>query len=261
MHRKTLDQVRDRFHPLERIKQLPWGQKAALLLDRPVWVRLPSAPHDQVRVKLISHAAYYLTSSGPEAELTATFIDIVNSRSVRAFIDVGANIGLYTWTFLSHVPGGRVIAVEPDPASAALLHATACRWRRSAELHPVALSNVEGVADFHVDTIGGHRSSLVNATSGEVVTVRTRRLDDIVERRQIELIKIDVEGAEENVLAGAQETIERQHPTLIVECFHHPPVCLESLVRLDYEFLDGERGGAATEKTTNYVATVRTSRI
>jgi FkbM family methyltransferase len=207
-----------------------------------------------VKVKALSHAAYYLTPSGPEGALTATFSDVVRSRLAHTFVDVGANIGSYTWTFLTLVPDGQVIAVEPDPASRSLLRATADRWRRSVEIHGFALSNEDGTANFGLDAFGGHRSSLLPTQDHQVMTIRTRRLDDVVGRRQIDIVKIDVEGFEAEVLDGARVTIERDLPCLIIECFHRPPVCLEPIKRLGFELLDGERGGTASDRTTNYLA-------
>jgi FkbM family methyltransferase len=207
-----------------------------------------------VQVRALSHAAYYLTPLGPEGALTATFSDVVRSRLARTFVDVGANIGSYTWTFLTLVPDGQVIAIEPDPGSLRLLQATASHWKRSVEIHGVALSNKDGTADFGLDRFGGHRSSLLPAQEHQVMTTRTRRLDDVVGRRRIDIVKIDVEGFEAEVLAGARATIERDRPCLIVECFHQPPSCLEPIQQLGFELLDGERGGMASDQTTNYLA-------
>ncbi len=86
------------------------------------------------------------------------------------------------------------------------------------------------------------------------MTIRTRLLDDVVGRRRIDVLKIDVEGSEAEVLDGARVTIERDRPCLIVECFHRPPRCLEPIKRLGFELLDGERGGPATGRTTNNLA-------
>jgi FkbM family methyltransferase len=159
---------------------------------------------NRVKVKALSHAAYYLTPSGPEGALAATFSDVVRSRLAHTFVDVGANIGFYTWAFLTLVPDGEVIAIEPDPGSLSLLRATANRWKRSVEIHGVALSNEDGIADFGLDNFGGHRSSLLPAQEHQVMTIRTRRLDDVVGRRRIDVLKIDVEGFEAEVLDGAR---------------------------------------------------------
>lgn len=236
------------------MRKTKWGRLALRLFDRPIWVYLASTRGDRVRVKSLSHVTYYLTPSGPESALTATFSDVVRSRWARTFVDVGANIGAYTWTFLTLVPDGHVIAIEPDPASLNLLRATADRWGRSVEIHGVALTDKDGTADFGLDNFGGHRSSLLRASDHEVMTIHTRRFDDVVGHRQIDIVKIDVEGAERKVICGALETIERDRPCLIVECFHRPPSCLEPLRRLHYQLLDGERGGTPNNETTNYLA-------
>jgi FkbM family methyltransferase len=254
VHRRALSRLRERLHPLEQIKRTSLGQRMLPAIDRPIWAKLPNISHDRVRVRSLSHASYYLTAEGPEPELTATFAHLVGSRPIHTFVDVGANLGLYTWAFLNWNPNGKVIAIEPDPASLELFRDTASRWGRSVELHPVALFDDEGVRNLTLDRTGGHRSSLVADRCGEEVPVRTRRLDDVVRGRRVDLVKIDVEGAEMQVLVGARQTIRNSRPCFIVECFHRPPTCLQPLRQLGYEILDGERGGTAVDHTTNYLA-------
>jgi len=254
IHRRLLASLRDHLHPLEQIRRTSLGRKAICAVDRPIWAKLPQISHDRVRVKSLSHASYYLTAGGPEPQLMATFFDVISSGSINTFVDVGANLGLYTWAFLSRIPNGQVIAVEPDPASLKLLRNTADRWGRSVEVHPVALFKEEGIRNLSVDRTGGHRSSLVASNHGEEFLVHTCRLDDIVGERSVGLVKIDVEGAEMDVLSGAQQTIQTSRPCLIVECFHRPPNCLQLLCQYGYTILDGERRGATGEHTTNYLA-------
>ena len=236
------------------MRKTKWGRLVLRLLDRPIWVYLAYARMDRVRVRMLSHAAYYLTPSGPEGALTTTFSKVVLSRPTRTFVDVGANIGSYTWTFLTLIPDGQVISIEPDPSSLHLLRATANRWGRSVEIHGAALSNEAGSAYFGMASFDGHRSSLQPVPGDDVIVVRTLRLDDVVGHRQVDIVKIDVEGHEAQVLGGAQETIARSKPCLIVECFHEPPNCLEPIRQLGYELFDGEQGGRANERTSNYLA-------
>jgi FkbM family methyltransferase len=246
--------LRDHLHPLEQIKCTSLGRKAICALDRPIWAKLPQVPHNRVRVKSLSHASYYMTAGGPEPQLTATFLDLINSGWIHTFVDVGANLGLYTWAFLSRIPDGQVIAVEPDPASLQLFRNTADRWGRSVEVHPVALSKEKSIRNLSIDRTGGHRSSLVANNHGEDLLVHTCRLDDIVGERRVDLVKIDVEGAEMDVLTGGQQTIRTSRPCLIVECFHRPPNCLQLLRPYGYTILDGDSRGATGEHTTNYLA-------
>ena len=137
-----------------------------------------------------------------------------------AFLDVGANMG--SWSG----PAARVFrmvhAFEPNAGLAAALRTAA---PPNVMVHEVALSDREGVGRFAVPVYGGQplnsRASLEpNANSGfgnEVICqVKLTRLDSLG-LRDIDAIKIDVEGHESAVLEGGRTTIERERPTLIVE--------------------------------------------
>jgi FkbM family methyltransferase len=146
--------------------------------------------------------------------------------------DVGANIGLFSWNMLSLFPKAKLFLFEPDRMNQGLLSATICRNGLTAALYPNAVSDHTGVAEFVVDSVSGATGSLIqNANTlhkhyalGAVTTkVETISLDDCVEHvsgpSPRVLLKIDVEGAEALVLAGASNFIRRFRPLIIIECF------------------------------------------
>ncbi|MGU3539289.1 FkbM family methyltransferase [Methylobacterium sp. A54F] len=141
------------------------------------------------------------------------------------FIDIGANIGVY-----SHALRGiatRIVAFEPVPVLAAALR----RRYPDIEVHACALSARAGSAILHVPSRAQEqvfpRASLNDdANPGfslEGVPVQMRTLDEFG-IRDARVIKIDVEGHEEAVLQGAIETIRASRPALLVEIEerHHP---------------------------------------
>lgn len=165
-------------------------------------------------------------------------------------MDVGTNWGGHA-LHLSRLVGeaGRVLAVEPSPGVAA-----EARWHFSANsghnitLVEAALAETEAKAFFeesHLSTTG-HLSSEAVGKRGVEVTVTT--LDQLVTSEQcgcISLVKIDVEGAESRVLAGATKTLQRDKPNLIVE-LHTPEqdMAVSALLRAaGYKLrrLDGSR--------------------
>jgi FkbM family methyltransferase len=137
-------------------------------------------------------------------------------------IDVGANVGWYT-IIASKLVGknGRVIAFEPDPESFALLKrnvlANGCD---NAILEQKALSNTAGTLTLHLDEENKVMHSTVFDTKGAAIKVEALRLDDYLENRfkNVDFVKIDVEGAEPMVLEGMQRTIQ-SHPgiRLVIE--------------------------------------------
>ena len=156
------------------------------------------------------------------------------SSLVRAgdiVMDVGANWGLHT-LLLSRLVGasGRVIALEPLPEAFEALHwhvsANGCR---NVLPLPVAVADTEGIMRFvrGESTSQGGLDNTRQSTSraqnpGLDVPVRT--LDSLVAELHLDgvrLLKVDVEGAESAVLSGAQQTLDRHRPYLIVD-LHTP---------------------------------------
>lgn len=140
-------------------------------------------------------------------------------------IDIGANYGAHTHTMLVRVgPGGRVIAFEANPEITAHLDA----WKA---VHPSltivqrALSDREGSAEFFVCDNAGfssldEREILRHGqTASKKINVALDTLDHCVLSSidSVQLIKIDVEGAELAVLRGAEGVLEKFRPVVIVE--------------------------------------------
>ena len=147
----------------------------------------------------------------------------------QTFIDVGANIGLISMLASRAVgPEGRVVSFEPSRRECARLVGHLERNSlANVETHRVALGNRNGTADLRVAALshGGMSTleeSFAHSSVSEAYTeaVPIRRLDDVVAERAIHAVhvmKIDVEGAEWDVIDGARETLLRDRPSLIVE--------------------------------------------
>ena len=140
-------------------------------------------------------------------------------REGMTVMDVGANWGLYSLLISRAVgPSGKVYAFEPVPEIfARLKEHIALNNATNVIPVPIALLDEKGTAKMSVE---GGRSSLFRHVSDEFVDVQVERLDDFVEQERIErvdAIKIDVEGAELKVIRGADKTIRRNKPTLMVE--------------------------------------------
>jgi FkbM family methyltransferase len=137
------------------------------------------------------------------------------------FVDIGANVGWHTALASSAVGvDGQVYAVEPNPDNARLIAHTIERNRLSnVHLVPIALSESTGFAAFR-SAIGSNGGFLNHderdSLDPSVTIVPTIRFDDLHIPR-VDVVKIDVEGAEPIVFRGATETIERDHPIIIFE--------------------------------------------
>jgi FkbM family methyltransferase len=135
-------------------------------------------------------------------------------------IDVGANIGTYLHAMKRH--SRHVYAFEPVPWLAPLL---AKKFGRRIVVANVALSGEAKTAPLHIPVVDGEPVTGLSTLSPELaatevpyreVLVETRPLDQIY-GGDVGFIKIDVEGHEDRVLDGAQQTIVRCQPRVLVE--------------------------------------------
>ena len=144
-------------------------------------------------------------------------------RPGSVFVDVGASTGYFTVLAARLVgPDGGVVACEPGPQNqSVLLLNTVVNRLGNVRLVPCAVS--DGSAVLAYNRLGGGNGAIAafDGTPEGLGTrdlVQARRLDDILMgEARVDLVKIDVEGAEGRVLAGASETLRRYSPTLLFE--------------------------------------------
>ena len=171
------------------------------------------------------------------SEVEEDLLEIVVDRQ-RAAVDVGAYAGTYTLRLaeLAHT----VYAFEPDVEMAAMLRRVA---PPNVHVSQNAVSDREGTSEFHVPLSKSRRRSVncgsLVAPRGhdyEVLRVKTTTLDAALDNFDVGFIKIDVEGAEQPVLVGAQKLIARCHPVILVEANNREAVATVSafFAPLDY---------------------------
>jgi FkbM family methyltransferase len=137
-------------------------------------------------------------------------------------VDAGANIGHYTFLMATEVgPSGRVLTFEANPAFVEVLKSTVelNQYDSRVQIYPLALweeSNQEKTFWVSVNSANSGTSSLVDhgyyLRSDSQITVKTISLDDAAKAAgaaHFRLVKIDVERAEEFVIAGARELLSR----------------------------------------------------
>jgi FkbM family methyltransferase len=136
--------------------------------------------------------------------------------------DVGANIGLYT-VLVAKRSQARVIAFEP-------MHRYCAAWHQNVELNGVrnatlfqcAVSDSAGLSDFTCDLTKPLNNRFVTASAASDGDLRTRvstiTLDQAIAClgvERVDLLKIDVEGAEPKVLRGAAQALKDHRITNI----------------------------------------------
>lgn len=163
-------------------------------------------------------------------------------------VDIGASFGGYLEQMLSIAPHGKHHAFEPIPKLAEDLQ----RKFPAATVKSMALSDRSGTAKFHyfpdVSPFSGlqRRTDVPYDERMQVIDVPTARLDDVLPPElRIALIKVDVEGAELDVLRGAKQTIEKWRPALIIEHDTAPAAVYGATPAMLHAFLD-DSGYAVT---------------
>ncbi len=137
-------------------------------------------------------------------------------------IDVGASVGLHTLALGRAIgAAGRIYAFEAEPRLERPLRRTlAANGFHQVDLQILAVGAEHGEATFHVARTIGHSS--LYALGGpdavrEEVRVQLRPLDELIPpQTMVDVIKIDVEGAELDVIKGAHATITRSRDCAII---------------------------------------------
>lgn len=133
------------------------------------------------------------------------------TRGRRVAVDAGAHVGF--WSMWLAKDFARVHAFEPVPEHAECFRMNVTQG--DVTLHEVALGARAGkVAMQRVHENSG-KAHAIAGSEVEVITL------DSLGLRDVDLIKIDVEGFEHRVLAGARDTIERCKPVIVVEDNQH----------------------------------------
>jgi FkbM family methyltransferase len=166
-------------------------------------------------------------------------------------VDIGAHIGYYTLLFAKGVgSSGRVVSFEPVPANFALLRENIQINRlQNVQAFPEAVfSNTQEIT-IHVPDDLPHSgdASIYSAGASSQLRARAIKLDSFCASSgfQPDFLKMDVEGAEYDVLTGGKETIARFRPKMLIELHHfdgnlaaHPVPGLLAKWGYEIEWLD-----------------------
>jgi FkbM family methyltransferase len=159
-----------------------------------------------------------IASGEIEPELQARLPELARRGGV--VWDVGAHVGFFALTLSRIVgPEGVVVAFEADYANVEALQAAMRRNQiANVEIRPVAVWSAPGMVQFErsSDVESATHGAVVDTGSG--IAVPATSLDVEVQQRRIpDLVKIDVEGGEEQVLIGARQLLAEHRPVVVCE--------------------------------------------
>lgn len=150
-------------------------------------------------------------------------------RAVRAgdiVLDCGANVGVYTREALA-AGAHLVVAIELAPENIECLRRNFPSEVQAGRviIYPKGVWDKDDVLTLNVDPGNSAADSVVmrpeKAVAGPQVPLTT--IDKLVEElklARVDYIKMDIEGAERNALAGARQTLEKYHPRLALSAYH-----------------------------------------
>jgi FkbM family methyltransferase len=196
-------------------RRRPAQQALRLVFRRPVPIALPEFT---ILVRLDDWAVGARIAVHRHYEPHVTHALRARLRPGMVVVDVGANIGYHSLLAARHVGAtGTVIAFEPGADNLQLLEASAeINGFRQIRTHRLAVSDGDGEVWFRRDDSNGvvDRGDLgPSAIRVPAVTLDHRLRDE----PRIDLIKIDVEGAEGRVVRGMAALLDRHRPSLVTE--------------------------------------------
>lgn len=188
--------------------------------------------------------------AGFEPPLPCVMVHLLH-RLGGAFLDIGANTGLYSILLAAANRRTRVYAFEPLESAAALLNSNLQlnpRLKRKIEVQQVVVSDRNGPLGLYLPTPSGttiETSASIDPAFKEeisaVLPVLSVRLDDFWERRgrmPVALIKVDTEGSEHLVLEGARELMSAERPVVAYELLERAQTGRISEMMIDLGYID-----------------------
>lgn len=174
------------------------------------------------------YVSYGCLGNDWEPEETRFFESCLRPGSV--VLDIGANIGWFSLVAARATgPAGLIHAFEPRPETARMLHRTIAdnRLKDRIQVWEVALDDEAGERQLCWDDASrnpGHSFLAGPDAHGDpsglaAARVRAGRLDDLLPDVAPDVVKIDVEGAEPRVIAGARRALARRRPVVLSELF------------------------------------------
>jgi FkbM family methyltransferase len=136
------------------------------------------------------------------------------TQNERPYIlDAGANIGLSVIYFKRLFPGARIVAFEPDADVFKVLSENVAAFGlNDVTLICKALWNKETTLEFHREGADAGRVAVRSIDEKQLVQVSATRLDSYIRDERVDLLKVDIEGAETAVLsdcAGLLKNVDR----------------------------------------------------
>lgn len=164
---------------------------------------------DGMRVELVDAASFL---SAHREIFVEEIYRIPSAHAAPAIVDLGANIGLATLWLKRRFPDAQILALEPDPEVYACLEANVRRnGLAGVELLKKAAWNANTMLHFVPDGAdGGFAAARLNGKpAARSLAVEAIAIQELLAERPVDFLKIDIEGAERQVLAACRGILPR----------------------------------------------------
>lgn len=128
-------------------------------------------------------------------------------KSDPLIIDCGANIGMSVVYFKAIAPNAHIIAYEPDTVNFELLEKNTRHLQNVQNVKAAVWINEN---DLEFEDVGAQGSKIASSTSSEklkIKIVKAIRLKDLLQQQKVDLLKIDIEGAEYEVIKDCKDVL------------------------------------------------------
>ena len=179
-----------RVHPLHTLRKSALFRGITRRFDPVIRWRSPLLARP-IYLRLISNASLIADPKHQEDSIRRTFLALLAdlpSSNGGGFWDIGANIGLYSWSCAQARPDFRVVSFEPDAKNLECLRRTSAAWNLSRhEIVPCAVAETVGRTTFFTDEISRATGSLEAPTA----TFNAKHYGAVPRGVEVETVTID----------------------------------------------------------------------
>jgi FkbM family methyltransferase len=229
--------------PWTRLVRYPWEEQRFASLQRDALHELSVEKEDTplgIQLVRTSGRAFWIKKDGRELNGRALLAYVLAEQKWTVenepnhavkpgdvVVDVGAHIGTFDDDALRR-GASKCILVEPDPVNVQCIRRTFSREIAQGRIVvvPEGAWSSRSTLEFAMGLANsGTGSFVLRETGAKTISVTVRTLDEILANLnvgRVDFIKMDIEGAEREALKGANQTLRRWKPVLMIDSYHRP---------------------------------------